>query len=427
MISQTDILKKMKKPVGVLGYGVTGKAICEFLESQKVSTKIYAEDSNQFFLEDRSLREHDLFIISPGFPLDHIWIKKIKTAKVTFLGELDFASLFWKGRLVAITGTNGKTTITTFINHVLQNSGYHSYAVGNIGTPFCKILNRAGKDSSAYAICEVSSFQAEQLRQFFPDYVIWTNFTCDHLDRHKTIENYFSTKLRLLEKAQKKAFIGKDVADFIASIGRILPEFCQIINQLSHKVPIPLKSPFAYAPQEENYRIAHRLLVELGIPEKTIKKTISQFKLPPHRLKKIMEWKGINFWNDSKSTNWGATMGALSRFSRPVHWIGGGSSKGENPEKLLLGLEKKIKYAYLIGEVADSLSIACKTCKISAQKYLGLENAFKACMENAVSGDNILFSPGFASFDQFKSYVHRGNYFEKLVLGLKKENSEVNN
>ena len=427
MITQANIFRKMQKPVGVLGAGITGRAICRFLEIQEVSTKIYAQDSTHFSLKDQSLREHDLFIFSPGFTLEHPWVKKVKTAKITFLSELDFASIFWKGNLIAITGTNGKTTTTTFINNVLQNSGYSSYAVGNIGTPFCNILECAGEDTNAYAICEVSSFQAEQLVSFFPDYVIWTNFTCDHLDRHKTIENYFSAKLKLLKKTQKKAFIGQDVTDFITSKGDIIPEFCELINESSYKYPIPLNSPFDSPPQDENYRMAHRLLAELGVSAKTIERTVARFKLPPHRLKKILEWEGITFWNDSKSTNWGATLGAFSHFTEPVHWIGGGSSKGEDPERLLSGLEKKIKYAYLIGEVSDKLSVACQTSQISSQQYPNLESAFKACLEKAVSGDIILFSPGFASFDQFQNYSHRGNYFENLVLGLKKEDSKVNN
>ena len=427
MITETDILKKMQKPVGVLGAEVTGKAIGKFLENLGVSTKFYTQNAPHFFLEDCSLWEHDLYIISPGFASDHLWVKKIREANILCLAELDFARVFWKGILVAITGTNGKTTTTAFINQVLKNSGHQSYAVGNIGTPFCEILASNRENTSAYAICEVSSFQAEQIQQFLPDYVIWTNFSCDHLDRHKTIETYFSTKLGLLKQSTNKAFIGKEVADFLVTSRRTVPKFCEVVDRSTYPLSIPLDSPFAYPPQEENYRIAYRLLAELGVSEKKIEKSATQFRLPPHRLRKIMDWEGIRFWNDSKATNWGATISALQRFTKPVHWIGGGSSKGEDSEEPLSNVKNRIQFAYLIGEVSDKLLVRCQTLRIPAKQFLDLENAFKTCLKNATAGDTILFSPGFASLDQFKNYAHRGNCFEKLVLGLKKEAPRVYN
>ena len=427
MHNTQQILSSLNRPVAVFGYGVSGRAIGRLLNHVGVGVEFYDQngpDGVSRCFERFHTARHELVIYSPGFPQNHNWLLKARQAGLTCLGELDFASIFWKGKIVAITGTNGKTSLTKFLTEAFRLEGVDAFAVGNIGMPLCQLIPDLNS-SDAVAVCEVSSFQSENMEHFVPDHVIWTNMADDHLDRHENMSKYFDAKYRLVD-CQKggQLFVGSSVADMANELGKTLPESTSVVNSslVEPNLVVPRDSVFAEHPQQENYLLARDFWNHMGLPEQTLRTAASRFCLPRHRLQRVAEWDGISFWNDSKATNFSATMGALKRFGRKVHWIGGGSCKGSDLQHFADALTPYLEGAYLIGETADSLfehlSVRGNTF---VKTYAGLQNALLAAYMRASKPAVVLFSPGFASFGQFKNYEERGNTFEHAVAELRQQ------
>ena len=427
MYDTQQILSSLNRPVAVFGYGVSGRAIGRLLTHVGVNVEFYDQNgpngvSRTF--DDFHTTRHELLIYSPGFPQNHAWMIKARKAGLICLGELDFASIFWKGKIVAITGTNGKTSLTKFLTEAFRMEGIDAFAVGNIGMPLCQLIPDLNS-KNAVAVCEVSSFQSEKMEHFVPDHVLWTNMADDHLDRHENMAQYFNAKYRLVECQQGgELFIGSTVADIACSLHKKLPTNTNVVDGHLDEpsLIIPKDSVFAEHPQQENYLIARAFWKHMELPEQTLRKAASQFCLPRHRLQRVAEWDGISFWNDSKATNFSATLAALKRFGRKVHWIGGGCSKGGNLQQFADELSPYLEGAYLIGETADPLfehlSVRGSTF---VQTYAGLQNALLAAYMRASKPAVVLFSPGFASFGQFRNYEERGNSFEHAVAELRQQ------
>jgi len=333
------------------------------------------------------------------------------------MAEIDFASVFWRGRIVAITGTNGKTTLTEFLVHALGSAGRRAYAAGNIGFPFSQVVaDRDGGTPDCTAVCEVSSFQAERLGQFCADSLLWTNFAEDHLERHGSMESYFAAKWELaLRTPSGRFFVGTSVQRFAAQFGRALPESSCVATEGQPGDPRLEGTPFAAYPQRENFILAVAWWRSQGLGEAALYAAAKSFQVGRHRLARVSAVDGVTYWNDSKGTNFHAVEAALSSFRAPVVLIAGGRSKGGDIEGFVRRIAPKVAHAVLIGETAAALGAAFDSAGVPRTLCVSLEDAVRAAASAAAPGGDVLLSPGFSSFDMFKSYEERGNRFERAV------------
>lgn len=424
------------KPVAVFGAGVSGKTILKYLDERGIPAVLYDESGrhgSQTSFTEESAKSHDIVVYSPGFPPEHPWLTKAAVTGLTKTSEPEFASIILRRvcpdtLITAVTGTNGKTTLTEFLAFAHREFGKTSAAVGNNGIPVTSLLL---KDSPKvdFPVCEISSFQAETLTQFIPKNLLWTNFDEDHIDRHGSAENYFRAKFHLVELQQESrqncvCIIGESVADAAKRFNIKLPEFAQVATREEVHGKIPENSIFNTFPQSENYALARRYWLANGFPIETLEMAAKKFTAKPHRLARCgvanIGNTQIEFWNDSKGTNFHAVYAALKTFSEvPVFWIGGGLGKGGDLIMFCQRLAPKISAAFLIGGTAPALLVHFLETGTPAQRFETLADAVNAAFAAASHTDSsravILFSPGFASFDMFKSYADRGNAFETLV------------
>lgn len=466
--------KKLEKPVAVFGGGVSGRAAADFLRGNGFSAKIYDKRDAGTRFDMAEAAEHDLVVCSPGFPRNHPWKEVARRAGLLCLCEPDFAALFWQGALppmkrldgesaeaflaradsrlglTAVTGTNGKTTLTEFLAFALRRIGKDSLAVGNNGVPMSGMLAHSTA-SSFRPVCEISSFQAEELRYFSPRCVLWTNFDEDHLDRHGSPENYFRAKFRLVEclqrlrlvagdfpreddpdvralLARRILIVGESVVAAAARFGIALPEWTQVATRAEVADVVPSDSVFATFPQQENYALARRFWLSSGFREKDLIAAARAFPPREHRLTKVRALGGndgapsVEFWDDSKGTNFHAVLAALETFpGKKIFWIGGGLGKGGDIAGFAKKIGAKIERAFLIGETAETLRAAFAADGVPAEIYPLLQNAVAASARMAAGAGTdavVLFSPGFASFDMFSGYAERGLRFTQCVEQL---------
>ncbi|MFI5335519.1 MAG: UDP-N-acetylmuramoyl-L-alanine--D-glutamate ligase, partial [Opitutales bacterium] len=361
---------------------------------------------------------HGLVVYSPGFPPEHPWLAWARAAGGVCLGEFDFASLFWRGGLIAVTGTNGKTTLTEFLAHALNLSGRSAQATGNVGYPFSRLVAEHSGDTQ-FAVCEVSSFQAETLRHFRPDATLWTNFAEDHLERHPGLGAYFAAKWRLVERTAPGAFFaGTSVQSFARQFEHQVAAAAQVDTAGRAPDARLAGTVFAGYPQYENFLLAAAWWRFAGLPREGIYEAARTFRLGPHRLTRVGEKRGVVFWNDSKATNFHAVEAALATFPTPVLWIGGGRAKGGDLAAFMRRIAPKIRHAFLIGETTPELAALCQAGRVPATSCPTLEAAVRSAFALAGAGEPVLLSPGFASFDMFTGYDDRGRQFEALVEKL---------
>jgi UDP-N-acetylmuramoylalanine--D-glutamate ligase len=420
------LVGRLKRPAAILGAGVSGAAAASLLNKAGSAGVIYDErgvGGGKETFGAAEAAQHDLVIYSPGFPQIHPWLSAARRAGILTIGELDFAALFWKDPLLAITGTNGKTTVTEFLAFAHKRNGRESIAVGNIGYPLSRIFELGG-NRRPLPVCEVSSFQAEDLRYFAPKALLWTNFDEDHLDRHGDLETYFRAKYKLVERlAGKVLVVGESVAAFAKQFGLSLPDFTQVATRAEVADKIPSGSVFESFPQRENYALARRYWLDAGYEESALADAAVAFSLSGHRLTRVVEADGVSYWNDSKGTNFHAVLAALEAVGASggaIHWLGGGQSKGGDIITFAQKVADCVKTASLIGETAQELQFIFEKKGILAQTFKNLPDAVRAARRAATDGDHVLFSPGFASFDMFGNYAERGRIFEKTVRGFVK-------
>ena len=409
----------LKKPVAIFGAGISGKAAADFIQSLGGESKVYDEQNSDFpgSFSSRESREHDLVIASPGFSADHPWVVEAGKSNCELIGELDLASLFWKGRVIAITGTNGKTTLVEFITHSLKFAGLDAYAAGNIGYPFTELLKEV-KAPDAWAVVEVSSFQAELMKYFGADSIVWSNFSEDHLDRYGSMESYFRAKANLLTVSNAKTvLIGKEVEEAYDSYHAPLPREAYVVD--SPFIRVPQHSIFNLKPQRENFHLAAVLFRTWGYDPEMLHDSVRTFQQSPHRLTPVSMVNGIEFWNDSKATNFSSAEAALKHFHQPVFWIGGGRPKGGRVEAFAHRIGHRIKKAFLTGDTAGELESIFNDLGVSSETFETMEEAIKGAYNQASAGSVVLFSPGFASQKPFRNYSERGNCFERVVSDLK--------
>ncbi len=409
----------LAKPVAILGGGVSGKGVQRLLIALGATGRVYdaqAGEGTEFTLA--AARHHALVVYSPGFAPEHVWLERAKSAGAECLGELDFASLFWRGQILAITGTNGKTTLTELLTHALRRIGRSAQAAGNIGFSFSElVVEQAGGAADAIAVCEVSSFQAEAFRHFRADATLWTNFAEDHLERHRSLESYFNAKWRLITHTREGAnvFVGTSVQAFAHTFDHALAGLTCVATE--HQPPDErlVDTVFAAYPQRENFILAAAWWRARGLRENDLVAATKTFRAGPHRLAQVAERDGVVFWNDSKATNFHAVEAALAGFTSPVVLIAGGKSKGGDVAGFVHRIAPRVKHAVLIGETGADLAFHASTFRLAHTRCANLPEAVRRATELASPGEHVLLSPGFASFDMFRSYEDRGQQFEALV------------
>lgn len=411
----------LAKPVAIFGGGVSGEGVRALLAALGAAGKIYdAKDARGTAFTAQAARSHALVVFSPGFAPDHPWLTLARTAGLECLGELDFAALCWRGRIVAITGTNGKTTLTEFITHALTGIGRTACATGNIGYPFSTLVAaQRGGAADAIAVCEVSSFQAETLRHFRADALLWTNFAEDHLERHPGLESYFGAKWALVTRTDPEAvFVGSSVQRHARKYDRPLPPAASVVTEEQPAEAALARTVFATYPQRENFLLARAWWRAGGLLDDSLLAAARTFRLGRHRLARVTEHEGVVYWNDSKATNFHAVEAALAGFSAPVVLIAGGKSKGGDLAGFAHRIAPRVKHAVLIGETSHDLAFHLSTFRVAHTTCGGLDEAVRRAAELAAAGDHVLLSPGFASFDQFRNYEDRGEQFEQLARDL---------
>lgn len=431
----------LKQPVAIFGGGVSGVGACALLAELGVAGVIYDAKGTEFTA--KAAPAHRLVVFSPGFPPEHPWLALARAAGCECLGELDFAALFWRGVIVAVTGTNGKTTLTEFLTHALRTAGRDARAVGNIGNSFAQLVaETAGGTSEIIAVCEVSSFQAETLRHLRAYATLWTNLAEDHLERHAGLESYFAAKWNLVLRTQaavreaatgapavlggstgQGVFAGSSVKRLAERFGRPLAGITWVETEQQPANPQLKGTVFADYPQRENFLLGAAWWRAAGLPDETLLTAAKRFDLGRHRLAFVLERDGVTYWNDSKATNFHAVEAALARFATPVVLIAGGKAKGGDLAGFVHRIAPRVAHVVLIGETSEELAFHCAAFRVAHTRCATLEEAVRRAAELAEPGEHVLLSPAFASFDMFRGYADRGEQFEQLVRALGTESN----
>jgi len=443
------------KRVLVVGLGKSGLAAAMFLRRQgahvtvsdmrsaaALSKEIPALLEHGIMVESGghgllTFRRQDLIVVSPGVPLDTPEIVQVKTFGLPVIGDLELAAQYLKGNILAITGSNGKTTTTALTGEILAAAGLPTQVGGNIGVPVVELIPKS--DDAGWSVLEVSSFQLESTQNFHPRIAVILNITPDHLDRHGTFENYALAKERIFSaQTPEDALVlnatnPRTAAAAARSSARVFwfsieepvsqgawVQDGQIVFRGQTDGPVEpivaLKAiPLKGAHNIENVLAAVCAARIAGAPAEAIAKAVSEFRAVEHRLEYVATINGVEYYNDSKATNVDAAAKAIAAFPGCIHLILGGKDKNSNYADLSDLLRQRVKAVYTIGSAAAKIEshirgivpiLPCET----------LDQAVHTAAHAAHPGDIVLLSPACSSFDQFESYEHRGRVFKELVL-----------
>jgi len=393
---------------------------------------------------ERTFRGQDLIVVSPGVPVDAPALVQARALGEEVIGEIELASQFLPGPMVAITGSNGKTTTTTLAGEILSAGGFPTLVGGNIGTPAISLVEQAKPET--VIVLEVSSFQLETIQAFCPKVAVVLNVTPDHLDRHKTFEAYADAKARMFENQRSDDFtvLNADDPTCVAMAQQTLAQVFWFSRQkevrqgtwvrdgnilfrggaerTEQREIMPVSEiPLKGAHNLENVLAAVCAGVLMGCEAKKIRQAVHDFKAVEHRLEFVATIGGVDYYNDSKATNVDATIKALESFPANIHLILGGKDKGSDYTVLNELLQKRVKRVYTIGAAAEKIESQIKGLEVIHAETL--ENAIRKANAAAQPGDVVLLAPACASFDQFKNYEQRGQVFKEIVRGLETEAS----
>ncbi len=439
----------------IVGFGKTGEELCRFLLNQgahvTVSEQREAEQLSEKigFWKDRGvvfetgghhketfLSAHMIFP-SPGVPI----IAELKEAMakgVEVLSEVELAFRFLKGRIVGITGTNGKSTTTTLSNKILHDGGIKSHLAGNIGTPLISYVEESEGDH--IYVTELSSFQLEYVQQFRAYISVLLNVSPDHLDWHGSFANYFEAKKHLLDLQDEEdiTILNRDdplvwnlrgeikskVFGFSQS-HRVTPgcfiekDWIVCTNgkeeRIIHKSDIPIRG----AHNQENVMSSMLIGFLFGVSSQGMRETIKSFEGLEHRLEEVASLQNVVFYNDSKATNVGATLKSLQSFDRKIILILGGRDKGGNFELLKKPVEEHVKKVLLIGEAKEKIARALKNGnEVPLESVSSLREAVEQGFAAASPGEIVLLAPACTSFDMFQNFEERGQEFKREIFAL---------
>jgi len=386
---------------------------------------------------DLVFREADLIVLSPGVPADLEPLDVARERGATVMGEVELASYFLQGPIVGITGSNGKTTTTALVGHILKESGIAVQVGGNIGTAVTAMVDSSRPDQ--WNVLELSSFQLETICRFRAEIAVALNVTPDHLDRHHTFENYAAAKGRLFETQQAgdSAVLNADdsVCVGYAKLTRAQPVWFSSTRPVSPGVSLrdgelwfdgakmmsAAEIPIRGLHNVENTMAAAAACQLAGASLEQIAAAVRTFRAVEHRLEFLRNVSGVDFYNDSKATNVDATLKALAAFSGGLWVILGGKDKGSDYTVLREPLTQKAHAAMLIGAAAAKIRSQIEgSVPLHDSKTINV--AVRDAYAAAQPGDTVLLAPACASFDQFDNYEHRGRVFKTLVAQLEPKN-----
>ncbi|UCD93758.1 MAG: UDP-N-acetylmuramoyl-L-alanine--D-glutamate ligase, partial [Candidatus Zixiibacteriota bacterium] len=402
--------------------------------------KMYNIDFETGGHTDRLLKS-DFVILSPGVPRTLEIIRKLSEAGIPIFSEIEVASWFCRGRIIAVTGSNGKTTTTTLVGAILDKAGIENVVCGNIGVPFSdKVL---GISERGYVVLEVSSFQLELIEDFEPHMAMILNITPDHLDRYDDFEGYKQAKYRITENQKSSDFLILNADDSVIDKNSIETGAQKVYFSTSRLMPTGVfkrgKSLVGIVREKEiplidteqiripglhnlqNAAAASLAALHLEIDPKQVGEALREFPGVEHRLEDVGKVAGIRFVNDSKATNVDSVCHALRAFESPLHLIAGGRDKGSDFEPIARCGKNRIKEIILIGEAREKMFNALGKA-FPVQFADSMEEAVKKAFEEASPGEIVLLSPACASFDMYDNFEQRGKNFKEAVRALKNDN-----
>ena len=452
-------MKIEEQKVLVVGTGISGIAAAELLQSKNVDTVLFDGnkelDLNKLYkkapelkdmpiilgeLTEEQMHEFGVAVLSPGVPTDLPMVERLRAQNVAIWGEIELAYYFGKGRLIAITGTNGKTTTTALTGAIMKNYYKDVRIVGNIGIPYTS--EAATMTDDTVTVAEISSFQLETIHDFCPDVSAILNITEDHLNRHHTMECYIKTKEDITRNQTKDQVCVLNYEDeVLRSFGESVP--AKVVYFSSHRkldngfylegediyYAVDGQSTHVINVNElnllgrhnyENVMAACAMSVNFGVPMDKIVEVLKIFQAVEHRIEYVTEKRGVKFYNDSKGTNPEAAVKAIEAMVKPTILIGGGYDKGSEFDLYVKAFKDKVKLLVLIGQTSAKIADTCKKYGFDNIEYAdSMEQVVDICAKNAVSGDAVLLSPACASWGQFKNYEERGTMFKEYVRGYK--------
>jgi UDP-N-acetylmuramoylalanine--D-glutamate ligase len=388
---------------------------------------------------ERILSEKDLLIPSPGVPPDAPIVQAARAQGIKIWSEIELAYRFLRGRIIGITGSNGKTTTTSLIEHILRHSGFGTMLAGNIGTPLISCVEAA--NDQTITVTELSSFQLELIESFRPHIALFLNLTPDHLDRHGSMDAYGAAKARIFENQTKADFAVLNADDpGTTPYAPLRPQALWFSRQKrvaqgadlrgdeivfrhdGHEDAILKQAeiPLVGAHNLENVLAAACAARLAGAQPEDIAKAIRSFAGVEHRLEFVSEHNGVRYYNDSKATNVDATLKALDAFPGRILIILGGKDKGSDYTVLQKPLRDKAVLALLIGAAADKIERQI-VGSVAIERAETIERAIEIASHAAQAGDVVLLAPACASFDQFQNYEHRGRVFKELVKQIERQ------
>ena len=444
-----------KKKVLVVGFEKTGKAVCDFLINQNKDINIKITESKKgpelmkaalpyqkrgitFETGGHTLQsflDADLIIPSPGVPL----IPPLKEAKhrgIKIISEVELASRFLRGKIIGITGSNGKSTVTSLVHNILKDGGFKSNLAGNIGIPLISFVEKSSEDD--IFVTELSSFQLEYIDTFAPDISVVLNITPDHLDWHGSFSSYVTAKTNLLRNQQKfqTAILNRDDTQVwsarkqgpenIYAFSRktkirngcfLQGEWIVLKNKEEQRAMNTKDIPLKGIHNQENIMASILAGHLFGIPPDKIRNTITGFKGLEHRLEKVMTLKGVDFYNDSKATNIDAALKSIMSFDKKIILILGGRDKGGDFSRLKKQIKKRVKTIIVTGEASAKIIKALEK-HAEIEEAPSLEQAVERAFELSIPGEAVLLAPACTSFDMFDNFEHRGRVFKGEVQNL---------
>jgi len=360
---------------------------------------------------------------SPGIPDKADIIVRLKAEKKSVISEIEFASMFYNGKIIAITGSNGKTTTTSLVHHLLDHAKLNVGVAGNIGVSFSRVV--AVEPSIETVVLELSSFQLDNIDQFRPDIAVILNITADHLDRYEyEVKNYAASKWRICknQNADDQLILNADDKWIIALNNQVGTRSEMIWLSANDPIKVlaskEVKHNLKGAHNDYNVSVAISIAKLMNVDTEIILNGLLSFKAIAHRLETIAFINGVEYINDSKATNVDAVYYALEAMKQPVVWIAGGTDKGNDYDEIRSLVKQKVKTLICMGLDNSKLVDAFQTDLSAIVSTHDITAAVKAAFEHAERGDVVLLSPACASFDLFKNYEDRGALFKERVLKL---------
>ncbi|MBD3169163.1 MAG: UDP-N-acetylmuramoyl-L-alanine--D-glutamate ligase [candidate division Zixibacteria bacterium] len=445
------------KKVSIIGMARSGVALAELLaknDSSVLVSEMKSGDEPEAKRADlekfgvkcelgghtQKVLDADFIAISPGVPMDIDILEQARRRGIPIFSEIEVASWFCAGSIIAITGSNGKTTTTTLLGEILKSCGLKCFVGGNIGIPFASFVSETTPDS--YIVLEVSSFQLEGIEQFHPLIAMILNFTPDHLDRYTTMEDYRAAKARIYENMGEGDRLILNIDDPEST--KFMPDpsvgvrwFSNRSNDDAHAYVdseyLVLKSDKGTFPiirvrdigipgphNLANSAAASLAALIIGVDVNDISTTLKEFKGVEHRLERVAVFRGVTFINDSKGTNVDSVSMALKSIDSKIVLIAGGKDKGGDFRRLLPQLSAKVVAVVLIGEASDKIALQFSDT-VPVYKADSMRKAVEMSSSLARNGETVLLSPGCASFDMFDNFEHRGNVFKEAVNSIMEE------